>query len=127
MLLRDGFLERKLTCAVCGSGLDHKRVGRIRKFCSDRCRDEARRDRNFVGAFGSPAIEVARAHETTKNPADRSAVCGGQKRGRGSILSPTDWPIDLIGGCRRGSELDPELARKIIEIECSGPLKGFRR
>jgi hypothetical protein len=122
MLLRDGIFKRKLTCSICGAGLEHQRVGRIRQFCSDRCRDEARRSRdfmNFVGGFRSPPTEVAPTHETREIPPANSVVCKAIERGRGSILSPTDWPIDLLGGSRHSSRsrLDPELRRNIIEIE----------
>jgi len=123
MLLRDGFLERKLTCAVCGRGLDHKRVGRIRKFCSDRCRDEARRDRDFVGAFRPPPTEVAQTHETTENNPANSVACRGENRGRA-------FPIDLVGGGFRwpgATVLDPELRRNILAVELGGPLRRVRR
>jgi hypothetical protein len=113
MLLRDGIFKRKLTCAICGAGLDHKRVGRIRKFCSDRCRDEARRDRDFVGSFGSPPTEVARTHETAENTPTNSMACKGEKRDRAS-------PLDLLGHGFRWSgatAIDPELRRRIVETE----------
>jgi hypothetical protein len=34
-------------CATCGAPLDIKHNGRPRRFCSDRCWDAARRNRNF--------------------------------------------------------------------------------
>jgi hypothetical protein len=123
MLLRDEFLERKLTCAVCGGGLDHKRVGRIRKFCSDRCRDEARRDRDFVGAFRPPPAEVAQTHETAENTPTNSMACRGENRGRA-------FPIDLVGGGAfkwPGSGLDSELRRNILAVELGGPLRRAGR
>ena len=113
MLLRDGFLERKLTCAICGGGLDHKRVGRIRRFCSDKCRDGARRDRSFVGA----ARVVAQTHETAENTPTNSTASKGENRGRA-------FPVDLLGHGYRwpGSELDPELRRHILAVELGGAL-----
>jgi hypothetical protein len=113
MLLRDGFLERKLTCAVCGVGLDHKRVGRIRRFCSDKCRDGARRDRSFVGA----ARVVAQTHETTENTPTNSMASKGKNRGRA-------FPVDLLGHGYRwpGSGIDPELRRNILAVELGGAL-----
>jgi hypothetical protein len=122
MLLRDGFGERKLTCAVCGAGLDHKRVGRIRKFCSDRCRDEARRDRNFVGAFGPTPTEVAQTHETTENTSTNSVACKDEKRGRA-------FPLDVLGHGFRwpASGLDAELCGRIISAELGNRLKGGAR
>jgi hypothetical protein len=124
MLQRDGFLARKLKCAICGRGLDHKRVGRIRKFCSDKCRDKARRDRDFVGAFGPSPTEVARTHESTKNSSTKSAVCEGAKRGRA-------FPVDLVGGGSfkwpGATAIDPELRRKIINAEFGNRLKDAGR
>ena len=35
-------------CAVCGAALHPKRASRRQRFCSDRCRDEHRRTRNFA-------------------------------------------------------------------------------
>jgi hypothetical protein len=114
MLLRDGQFARKLTCEFCGVGLTHKRTGRIRKYCSDRCRDAARRERqfaSFVGAFGPTHTEIARTHETTEKSSTNSMTCKTEKSGRGS-------PVNLFGG---GSfvfpdaiKVDPVLRRKIV-------------
>lgn len=49
-----------IKCLVCGSAIELRRAGRRRKYCCYRCRDEARRERNFTtsGATrrGSPGI-----------------------------------------------------------------------
>jgi hypothetical protein len=118
MLLRDGFLKRKLTCPVCGGGLDHKRVGRIRKFCSDKCRELAGPAISW-GAFGPPPSEMAQTHETTENTSTNSVACKGVRQGRA-------FPVDLLGHGYRwsGSGLDPELRRKIIAAEVGGRQRG---
>jgi endogenous inhibitor of DNA gyrase (YacG/DUF329 family) len=99
-----------------------KRSGRRRHFCSNACRQA-----HFRNAEWDRRYQVPDPLRNAKNNPTTSAVCEGKNRGRGSILSPADWPIDLLGGCRRGSGLDPELARKIIEIECGIRLKGGKR
>jgi hypothetical protein len=105
MLLRnDGANVKRtsLTCANCGRTLpdprtrvSRHRAGRIQKYCNDKCRDEARRARdfearfggissNFVGVKTSDLPEIAWTHEIGSNSSDKSTTCEGEKVDRGS-------------------------------------------
>jgi hypothetical protein len=112
MLLRDSPLKRKLVCSICGAGLQHERVGRIRRYCSDRCRDGARRDREHRVSW-MPATQVTKTHETVEKPPVISVACKAGNRGRA-------FALDLLGHGYKwpGAErLDPELTRKIVRAE----------
>ena len=83
-------------CAVCGRGLVVKHTGRKRRFCSDRCRDRARQDRNY--AF----------RETVRGQG--SAI----PRNAGNFLA-------ISSGCKPVSAgrgyVDPQLWHAIVEVE----------
>ena len=75
-------------CLACGSTLHPKRTSRRQRYCSYRCRDEARRARNFAASGatrrGSPAIP-----RTVKNRPLTSISCEGGFAGRTpSIIGP---------------------------------------
>jgi hypothetical protein len=120
MLLRDDDGPRKLTCVVCGTDLQHKRVGRVRKFCSDTCRIVAHRTIKAIGfdpfRYTNPAPPAGGAgcNEKAENSPTKSMICKTEKPGRGS-------PVNLLGGgnFRFADEikLDAELRRKIIKME----------
>jgi hypothetical protein len=72
-------------CQVCGQPISIKPVGRTRRFCSDRCRDDARRTANFLD-FGTT---VPRRSGVTRNPiklSTKSEACGAALAGRGSAV-----------------------------------------
>ena len=72
-------------CAVCGAALHPKRASRRQRFCSDRCRDEDRRARNFakIGRARYPHSGVPRS---VKNSAANSSTSKGEIAGRGSAI-----------------------------------------
>jgi hypothetical protein len=127
MLLRDDDGPRKLTCAVCGTDLQHKRVGRVRKFCSDACRIAAHRTIKAIGfdpfrytnsvppAGAVPPAGDAGCNEKAENSSTESMACKVESSSRGS-------PVNLLGGSNfhfadDAIRLDPELRRKIIKME----------
>jgi hypothetical protein len=56
-------------CLVCGSRLKPKRARRRQKYCSSRCRDEARRDRNFKAFASTRRVSVANTQSRAGEPA----------------------------------------------------------
>jgi predicted nucleic acid-binding Zn ribbon protein len=83
-------------CVNCGRALKRKHTGWKRRFCSDRCRDQARKGRK--SAF-------------------RGTVLGGSSRqprnaGNSGTISKTCKPV-LSGR----ASVDPQLWRAIVEVE----------
>ena len=88
-----------LVCSTCGSPLKPKRGSRRQLYCSYRCRDEARRARNFAVSAttlrGSPAIP-----QLVQNNCVGSTPYEGDFHGRASgIFGPPDViKIEIIAG-----------------------------
>ena len=83
---RDGSRGRAGTCcANCGKRLDPqtKRAGRPQRFCSDKCRDEARRARNFA-AFGATRRGRSRKPRNVQNNHAASKACRSNSGDRAS-------------------------------------------
>lgn len=77
-------------CVVCGSPIKPRRTGRRKKYCCYRCRDEARRERNFAASGatrrGSPGIP-----RKLENNHAKSMTCNGHFVDRGyGILGPRE-------------------------------------
>ena len=83
-------------CAVCGHALVRKHTGRKPRFCSDRCRDRARKGRK--SAFRGTVLGVG-SHRPryARNSDVNSKACKPVFAGRGSV--------------------DPRLWHTIIEVE----------
>jgi predicted nucleic acid-binding Zn ribbon protein len=79
-------------CPVCGHPVPRWLIGRRKRFCSDACRDEARRARNFS--------ILGRGSGVPRNA------------GNPHIISTTYSPV-FVG---RGS-VDPQLWHAIVEVE----------
>jgi hypothetical protein len=94
-----------------------KRNGRTRFFCSNACRQAY-----FRNAKSDRRFQIPDPLRNAENSPAKSIAGRGQNRGRGSILSPTDWPVDVLGGSRHSSrgQLDSELRAKIIKSEIGG-------
>ncbi len=101
-----------------------KRSGRKAAFCSDKCRDAARRTRNFEGSGNTRK----RTQAIPRNASKRSMIsnpCKGDFADQGPARSV---PINLLGG---GSyrwpgarPLDPETRAKIYWCEIGEPPAG---
>src|ERR1700722_2103761 len=78
-------------CAECGRPLPRAhRLGRKRRYCSNKCRSAARRTRNFV----SGRYPSSRASQNVKNNPANTTVCKGENAGRGAskvALTPALW------------------------------------
>jgi hypothetical protein len=99
------------TCANCSEPLHPKRGSRRQRFCSYRCRDEARRNRNF------------QFFATTRSAIPRSV----QNNRVGSVAWRGDFgdrplPLNLVGGHRwpDGIPVERELLTNIIRAEIGG-------
>jgi hypothetical protein len=120
MLLRDDDTPRKLTCVVCGTGLQHKRVGRVRRFCSDACRVAAHRTIKQIGfdpfrySNSVPPTSDTGCNEKAQKTPTKSTPSRELSNKSGS-------PLNLLGGGNfrfaDEIELDPELRRRIVRIE----------
>jgi hypothetical protein len=68
-----------LCCENCDATLRPKRGSRRQKFCSYKCRDEARRARNFA-FFGSARRGSQGIPRSVENKPDNSTACNGRFR-----------------------------------------------
>jgi hypothetical protein len=69
------------TCAVCGEAITPKRGSRRQRYCSDRCRDDARRARNFE-ISGRTRYPTTRNPRSVKNSYAKSTACEAAFVGR---------------------------------------------
>jgi len=97
--------RRIATCVQCGQRFPRDKCsGRKPKYCSYKCRDAARRDRNFVGSGSTRRAPTKNGQAIPRNASKTDVVsiaCKGDFRARG---------IDLRG-------LDAELRRLILAAE----------
>ena len=75
------------TCSVCGSALKPRRAGRRKKYCCYRCRDEARRARNFE-VFATTRRVGASIPRSGGNNQSNPRACNGHFGDRLGILAP---------------------------------------
>ena len=87
-------------CECCGVAFTAKRAARRQFFCSSRCRDADRRDRNFrhFGAARRGRSAVPRSSQKTHVI---SRPCEGTFGDRASpLIGPQDLPVNILGGYR---------------------------
>jgi endogenous inhibitor of DNA gyrase (YacG/DUF329 family) len=116
--------RRDQVCAVCAQPLPRerqRRTGRRRRFCSDRCKQAAFRNRKaeiLVAAHPTPG-----ALRNAENSGVGSTPSAARKRGRASH-------VELLGGghgmSSAGYGLDPTTVRNIIDAEV-GPSRSLKR
>jgi len=75
------------TCIVCGSAIKPRRGSRRQKYCCYRCRDEARRARNFE-AFATTRRVGASIPRSGGNNQSNPRACNGHFGDRLGILAP---------------------------------------
>ena len=108
-------------CLVCGSAITPRRASRRQRYCSYRCRDEARRARNFAASGatrrGSPAIR-----RPDENPSSISTTCKGGFAGRApSIIGPqVVIATEIIAGRIWKSVVGPDGVRCEVTQACRG-------
>jgi hypothetical protein len=105
----------------CGALIAAKRTGRKAKFCSDRCRSEARRARSFVSLGRSSG-----ASRNDENSIAKSNGCKGHFAGRAySIIAPPDViAAEVFGGSDWQSIVSPDGVR--CEVAKVGPSAAAR-
>ena len=105
------------TCEHCGGAFARCLTGRPKRFCSDACRDSARRDRNAVQRFKNGA----RYTHSGEPRNDEKSACGtasnfAENQGRGSGINAPARVIETeIGG------------RNWIEIFSTDGVRSFVR
>ena len=86
----DGFAGNARHCAQCGKSLRPKKASRRQRFCDSRCRDKARRERNFAAVAATrrrtphPSAAIPRSVE---NPPLTSTACKGDFADRAYSIS----------------------------------------
>jgi hypothetical protein len=113
-------------CPQCGKPLKQRRTGRVRKFCSARCRKAHSR---FSASFVTPGRVVSDCHETPKFPQQDQQPARAKIEVEGRPRSPSRLNVDAAGGeavaaanrlnARHWREAEP-LAAEQAEIEANG-------
>jgi len=115
-----------LNCQNCGRPLRPKRGSRRQTYCGYRCRNEARRNRNFVGSGHTRYPGQANAR-SVDNPPLLSMACEGHFGSRGSRFGV---PRDLVGHASfrfSGPWLDPAVVRAILKSELPTTIAALER
>jgi hypothetical protein len=118
-------------CPVCNQPIDVKPTGRTRTYCSDRCRDVGRRERDFRGSSVPPDTGLASPRNPQKTSTN-SVACEGTLADRGSAVKA---PIVTVGlGCHAGphpperSTERAKLIRTALRLEFAARWgRGIRR
>jgi excisionase family DNA binding protein len=91
-------------CAACGLLFRPKRIGRRQRYCSYRCRDEARRGRNFA-ISGQTRPVPKQSHETLK--------ITQQHQGPAKAIFGVEGPLEIVGHGHRWLHRSRSDARQI--------------
>jgi hypothetical protein len=103
-----------VSCHACGRKV--KRKARQQKFCSDRCRDFARRE-NKVRTAIKNAAGYQDSGQPTNHPKSASKINGLQ-----GVITGSSIPFNVLGGYRwpNAVSVDPAVLRTIIRREVGG-------
>ena len=106
-------------CQACGRGV--KRKSRQQKFCSDRCRDFARRERDASQINARTAIKDSIGYRGSGEPT-KPHFLSNKVNGLQAHKSGSSIPLNVLGGYRWPNALGVErdLLRKIIRAEVGG-------
>jgi hypothetical protein len=114
--------DAPVICSACGRRVARK--ARQQRYCSDRCRDFARRENKARTAIKNP-VAVVDTRQPTKSPKTSS-----ENNKLQGAKSASTLPLNLLGGYRWSNSItiDSELLRKIIiaEIGRNTPKKKAR-
>jgi hypothetical protein len=82
-------------CACCGRKLQPKRNSRRQRYCNSRCRNEARRARDFAGRWGSDGLP-----RSVENSPLISTACNDDFADRGYSISgpPEIIQTEIVAG-----------------------------
>src|SRR5215469_17828147 len=100
-----------VTCQACGRRVARK--SRQQKFCSDRCRDFARRENK-----ARTAIKNSDLGQDTRQPTNPSKISKENSWLR-TAKSGSSVPLNVLGGYRWANSIavERELLRKIVRAE----------
>jgi hypothetical protein len=101
-----------ISCTTCGKPITPKPASRRKRYCSYRCRDEARRQRNFAN-FACTRTTGEAIPRSARKSSITSADCAAHFGGR---AFPTKAPLNLLGGYSwaDAAPVDPKLLARII-------------
>ena len=107
---RAGRAGNALVCSNCGAALTPKRASRRQRYCSYKCRDEARRARNFAISAttrrGTPLIP-----RPVQNNSVRSRTCEGSFHDRARGIPRAVIEVEILGGRKWREVLSPDGVR----------------
>jgi endogenous inhibitor of DNA gyrase (YacG/DUF329 family) len=105
-----------VTCAACGRKV--KRESRQQTYCSDRCRDFARRERNASQINARTAIKNAAEYHDGGQPTNPLFLSNKLKGLQGRKSGPS-VPLNILGGHRwpNADGIDHDLLRKVVRAE----------
>jgi hypothetical protein len=108
--------DAPVKCAACGRTV--KRKSRQQRYCSDRCRDYARRENNARTAIKNPVVGP-----DTRQPTNPLFLSNKNNSLQGA-KSGSNIPLNILGGYRwlGNVAIDSETLRKIIRAEIGGTL-----
>ena len=99
-----------LVCTNCGAAIIPKRASRRQRYCSYKCRDEARRARNFAISAttrrGTPLIP-----RPVQNNSVRSRTCEGSFHDRARGIPRAVIEVEILGGRKWREVLSPDGVR----------------
>ena len=106
--------DAPVTCDACGRRVVRK--SRQQKFCSDRCRDYARRENKARTAIKNSVLGQDTGHVT--NPPFLSNKNNGLERAK----SESSIPLNVLGGYRwpNASQIDARTLANVIRREIGG-------
>ena len=100
-----------LNCQACGRRVSRK--ARQQKFCSDRCRDYARRENKARTAIKNPV-----GYQDTGQPTNPHFLSNKNNELRGA-KSGSSIPLNVLGGHRwpNAIPVDRDVLRKVVRAE----------
>ena len=113
-----------VSCQTCGRKT--KRKSRQQLYCSDRCRDYARRENK-----ARTAIKNASGYPGSGQPTNPHFLSNKNNELRGA-KSGSSIPLNVLGGYRWPNSIavDAELLRKVVRAEIrtrtASPMRSFR-
>ena len=98
---RSRFHGNAPSCSTCGAAIVAKRGSRRQRYCSPKCRDAARRERNFqkIGLARYPRSGVPRSTKKSRSASEASTAGLADQRNRVSrrrlieieVIAPHEW------------------------------------
>jgi hypothetical protein len=104
-------------CAVCNAALAIKQNGRRRHFCSDRCRDTARRNANFrdLGITRPNGSAMPRNPQKTSS---NTTTCKAEIGDRGCAIKDRIVTVGLGIGTAQPATISVQV-RRAVQLELS--------